>query len=159
MTQFMRQETPEEKLKRLIVEVLSKAISLDTDIHQKKYCISVKHFIRLLKKYMTQEVIDKIEEKHNVTQEKVKKIQDDKNKTDVDKEAEIVKLEYELMDEVIVYGLEALFNSPIIQREMEGIIISGKKLKDTKELAKKIQSADVVDTVISDADSRELEGD
>lgn len=143
------QETPEDRLKRMILERLNDAQISESEGKKKQFCIHTKNFLRLMKPYMGKEVIDEIEGKFNdmETRRTMLKMQE-KNPADVD--AEVMQSEYELYSDLIMYGIDVLPNSRIMQKKTGGIILAGKTIKDLKKLGEKIRKSKAVETVIED---------
>jgi len=143
------QETPEDRLKRMILERLNDAQVSEAEGKKKQFCIHTKNFLRLMKPYMSREVIDEIENKFNDMEAKrIKLKSQDKNPADID--AEVLQSEYELYSDLIMYGIDVLPNSRIMQKKTGGIILAGKTIKDMQNLGKKIRKSKAVETVIED---------
>lgn len=140
-------ETPEERYKRMTLERLNDAQRSDAEGSKKKYCINIKHFLRLMKTYMIPQIIDHIEELYKELEDEIGAIKK-KKMNKADQEAQITVKEYEFYDKAIVYGIDALQNSRIVQKEVEGIILAGKTTKDMAKLGAKIRKSKAVETVI-----------
>lgn len=143
-------ETPEERLKRMILERLNDAQTSDANGTKKKFCINVKHFLRLMKPHISTDIIEEIESKYKALLVKVKALEGKTDKAKADKETEIVNTEYEVYDELLVYGMDALQSSKVIQKQTGGIILAGKTIKDLEKLGKKIRKSKAVETVLED---------
>lgn len=152
-------ETPQERLKRMILERLDEAQKTDAQQHKKQFCINTKHFLRLMKPHISQEIIDVIETKHTELKEKLRGIRDNKNQAKADMEAKITEAEYDFYDEALVYGMDALQQSKIILKETEGIILAGKTIKETQKLGEKIRKSKAVETVIEPNESGDEVGE
>ena len=143
------QESPEDRLKRMILERLNDAQVSDAEGKKKQFCIHTKHFLRLMKPYMGKEVIDEIEGKFNTMEAERTKLKDQqKNPADID--AEVLQSEYKLLDELIMYGIDVLPNSKIMQKKTGGIILAGKTMEELEKLGKKIRKSKAVETTIED---------
>lgn len=143
------QETPEDRLKRMILERLNDAQVSDSENKKKSFCINTKNFLRLMKPYMGKEVINEIEGKFNIMEAKRKELQaQEKNPADI--EAEVLQSEYALYDDLIMYGIDVLPNSRIMQKKVGGIILAGKTIKDLKKLGEKIRKSKAVERVMDD---------
>lgn len=148
-------ETPEERLKRMILERLNDAQKSDAEGSKKKFCINVKHFLRLMKPHISKEIIDEIENKYKDLVTKIKYLKSKTDKAKADKEAEIVNEEYDVYDEILVYGMDALQSSKIIQKQTGGIILAGKTVKDMEKLGKKIRKSKAVETIVEDIEGEQ----
>ena len=152
-------ETPQERLKRMILERLDESMKADAQQHKKGFCINVKHFLRLMKPHISTEIVDAIEGKYDGLKEKLKGIRDNKNQAKADMEAKITEAEYDFYDEALVYGMDALQQSKIILKETEGIILAGKTVKDTQKLGAKIRKSKAVETIIEPNESGDEVGE
>ena len=144
-------------MKRMILERLNDAQKSDADSKKKQFCVNTKHFLRLMKPYMGKDVIEEIEAKFNAMQDKRKQLKaQEKNPADID--TEVLQSEYDLYDELIMYGIDVLPNSRIMQKKTGGIILAGKTIKDMKKLGEKIRKSKAVETIIEDMEGGEDRG-
>lgn len=151
-------ETPQDRLKRMILERLNEAIVSDAQQHKKQFCTNTKHFLRLMKPHISKEVTEEIEKKFNVMRAKRNNLEkQEKNPADVDQE--ILQSEYDFYDEALLYGMDALQQSKIILKETEGIILAGKTVKDLEKLGAKIRKSNAVETVIEPNESGDEVGE
>jgi len=152
-------ETPEERLKRMILEALDDARRADVLGKRREFCINIKHFVLLMKSHIPSTTIDNIEKAHETMTAETTKIKADEDVSIQEREKEILKKEYEFYSQTLVDGIDALQNSRIMQKQMSGIIMSGKTMEELNELGKKIRSSDAVETVIEQGEGPEEGGE
>ena len=129
--------SPSEKYKDLIIDILRKGIYHDIDLNKAQYISSVKHFARLSKMYAPKEVVDLLENEYESIQSKITSIA--KDKSEQQRKEEKQKIEYEGYDQIQLLSVDCLMNSPIIDKDVEGILLSGPSMADLKKIQQTIR--------------------
>jgi len=130
--------TPTELYKRLIMDTLSKSIQFDCDLDREKYIKAVKNLLILLRPHISRETNSKIKamlDKLNKEIEDIKK----KNLSDAQKKLQIVEKSYDIYETIFIIAIDTINNSPIVESEVEGILVFENGMDDIKKVASKIR--------------------
>jgi len=130
-------ETPEDRFKRMILERLNSAHTADAEGNRGAFCSNIRHLLRLMKSNMSDQAIDRIEQKYEETQTTIEQKTAGKSREDV--EAITMDEEYKFYNEAEVYAVDAMLNSRLFQREIPGLIQTGGTMEGVAELGKKIR--------------------
>lgn len=152
-------ETPEERLKRMLLECLDDARQADASDKKKTFCVHIKHFLWLLKADIPDTIITAIEERHKALDLKKKEISAKADLSIADKEKQIIEAEYTAYTEDIIDGIDSMRNSKIMQRQMAGIILAGKTMADLNKLGERIRNSNAIETIIEPQEGAEDGGE
>jgi hypothetical protein len=147
-------ETPEERLKRMILERLDDAALADSQFKKKEFCVFIKHFLLLLKSDIPKNIQETIENRHTELDKKIKELEGG-DKSPESREKDIVNAMYPVYSQDLVDGIDSMRNSKIMQRQMAGIILSGKSMAELNNIGKRVRESDAVETVVEEQEGME----
>jgi hypothetical protein len=149
---FKAFQSPEDKVRHLIVDYYNYASMADAEGAKKRFCSWVESFTELLKVDMSKALLTLIENRHTELDARIKAIKDNEKLSNEVKEKQIIEEEYKVFKKDKKNGIDAMRNSKILKRRVTGIILSGKTIEEDNKHGEKIRSSGAVETVIDDED-------
>jgi hypothetical protein len=141
-------ETPEERLKRMLLECLNDARMADAAGRRKEFAVHIRHFLLLLKADIPKDIQKEIEDRRTKARKEMAAIKANSNLANEVREQQMIDIDYEACCQDLVDGIDSLRNSKIMQREVSGIIIAGSSMADVDRTGKKVRDSDAVETTI-----------
>lgn len=129
--------SPTDRYKQLIIKLLEDSIDYDCELSKEKFIKSVKNLAVILRSYYSDPIHNQIREMINELNKKIKEIKG-KELNEAQKRIQIVEESYKVYEDLFILAIDTINNSPIVEKEVEGILVY-KDMKDLKELAKKIK--------------------
>ena len=131
-------QTSTNYYKILVLRLLEESIRKEMEKDYEGYINGIKALLRLLKIYMDEPTIKKIEKKFKDMEREIERIKKS-NITDSQKKSKILEIKYEFFDTIATFVIDTLLASPIIEKEITGIIVHESKKDMLEEYAKLIR--------------------
>ncbi len=114
--------------KIIVMQTLFRTIESDLADNKKAYIRGVKNMLRLLKPYIsptTSKEIETIFQAHKAEKEKI----DKEDGTPAQLDTKRLNMDYRFYDEIMVFVHDSLGSSPVMEHEIDGILIYDKELE------------------------------
>lgn len=142
------QQTPTERYKVLIMDVLQRCINLDIEKKDEEFIRAVDQLHGLMRLYAIHRdrLVDQWNNKEIELKEDIQKIdrEVDRGRNEAQKENLKLKTRYKYAKEMLLIIIDMMNNSPIIEKEMEGLFYSPTTLDDYGKIRQRILETKVV---------------
>lgn len=141
-------QTPTDKYKVILMDTLKKAIELDTNGEDEKFirCVDQLHNLMRLYAVHREGHVKKYEDKIKELQDELKSIDDDKEKkgyNQIQKDEQKLRARYRYAKECLAIIIDMMNNSPLIEKEIEGLFYSPTTLQDYTKIRERILQVQV----------------